>query len=77
MPGFFLQTEKENDNAVLLKLTRVIPLSLVESKPDKWKNHFRRENVKWVIFIVCDKKIYGTLNDAILSRKKLAKNFGD
>jgi len=73
LPGFFLQTKQEDE--VLIKLTGAAALLLVESKPDKWKKHLRRENGKWVIYAICDHTIYGTLNAALLSYKKLARAF--
>ena len=73
LPGFFLQTNQEE--FIMLKLTGVIALMLVESDPEKWKKHLRQEDGKWVIYVLCDKAIYGTMNAALLAYKKLAKLF--
>jgi hypothetical protein len=72
LPGFFLQTDQ--DELILLKLTGAVALLLVESDP-KWKKHLRKENGKWVIYVICKKAIYGTMNAALLAYKKLAKLF--
>ena len=50
-------------------------LLLVESDPIKWKKHLYKENGKWVIYVICNKEIYGTMNAALLAYKKLAKLF--
>ena len=77
LPGFFLQTEQEKtddkDKELLLKLTGVVAILLVESDTDKWKQHLHKENGNWVIYVRCDKAIYGTMNAALLAYKKLAK----
>ena len=72
LPGFFLQTDQ--DEKILLKLTGAVALLLVESD-SKWKKHLRKENGKWVIYVICKKAIYGTMNAALLAYKKLAKLF--
>jgi hypothetical protein len=72
LPGFFLQTDQ--DELILLKLTGAVALLLVESDP-KWRKHLRKENGKWVIYVICKKAIYGTMNAALLAYKKLAKLF--
>ena len=70
LPGFFLQTDQ--DELILLKLTGAVALLLIESDP-KWKKHLRKENGKLVIYVICKKAIYGTMNAALLAYKKLAK----
>ena len=75
LPGFFLQTEQEGDELILLKLTGEVALLLVECEPDKWKKHLQKENGKWTIYVECKKAIYGTMNAALLAYKKLAKLF--
>ena len=81
LPGFFLQTEQEKtddkDKELLLKLTGAVAILLVESDADKWKQHLQKENGNWVIYVRCDKAIYGTMNAALLAYKKLAKLFKD
>jgi hypothetical protein len=72
LPGFFLQTDQ--DELILLKVTGAVALLLVESD-SKWKKHLRKENGKWVIYVICKKAIYGTMNAALLAYKKLAKLF--
>jgi len=74
LPSFFLQTENEGDEPVLLKITGAVALLLVESNPSKWKKHLRKENGKWIIYATCDRTIYGTMNAALLSYKKLARS---
>ena len=73
LPGFFLQTDQ--DELILLKVTGAVALLLVESDPNKWKKHLRNENGKYVIYVICKKAIYGTMNAALLAYKKLAKLF--
>jgi hypothetical protein len=73
LPGFFLQTDQ--DEKILLKVTGAVALLLVESEPDKWRKHLRKENGKYVIYVLCKKAIYGTMNAALLAYKKLAKLF--
>ena len=75
LPGFFLQTDQEE--RILLKVTGAIALLLVESEPGKWKKHLRQENGKYVIYVLCKKAIYGTMNAALLAYKKLAKLFSE
>jgi hypothetical protein len=73
LPGFFLQTDQ--DEKILLKVTGAVALLLVESEPAKWRKHLRKENGKYVIYVLCKKAIYGTMNAALLAYKKLAKLF--
>ena len=73
LPGFFLQTEQEGEELILLKLTGEVALLLVECDPNRWKKHLRKENGKWIIYVICKKAIYGTMNAALLAYKKLAK----
>ena len=73
LPGFFLQTDQ--DEKILLKVTGAVALLLVESDSAKWKKHLRKENGKYVIYVLCKKAIYGTMNAALLAYKKLAKLF--
>jgi hypothetical protein len=72
LPGFFLQTDQ--DELILLKVTGAVALLLVESD-QKWRKHLRKENGKYVIYVICKKAIYGTMNAALLAYKKLAKLF--
>ena len=75
LPGFFLQTEQEEE--ILLKLTGSVAILLTESDPAKWKKHLVKENGKDVIYVICNKAIYGTMNAALLAYKKLANLFKD
>ena len=75
LPGFFLQTKSEENSTLLLKLTGAVALLLVESDEAKWRKHLQIDNGKWVIYVRCDKAIYGTMNAALLAYKKLAKLF--
>ena len=63
LPGFFLQTEQEEE--ILLKLTGSVAILLTESDPAKWKKHLVKENGKDVIYVICNKA------------KKLANLFKD
>ena len=74
LPGFFLQTEQDKDKTILLKLTGSIAMLLIEIDP-KWRKYLVEENGKKVIYVVCSKAIYGTMNAALLAYKKLAKLF--
>ena len=76
LPGFFLQTEQEGEQ-ILLKLTGSVAVLLAEMDPGKWKKHMRKENGRYVIYVVCNKAIYGTMNAALLAYKKLAKLLKD
>lgn len=75
LPGFSLQTEQDGDKDIILKLSGEVALLLVECDEDRWKKHLRKENGKWVLYTVCKKAIYGTMNAALLAYKKLAKLF--
>ena len=75
LPGFFLQTEQEEE--ILLKLTGSVAILLTESDPTKWKKHLVKDNGKDVIYVICNKAIYGTMNAALLAYKKLANLFKD
>ena len=77
LPGFFLQTEQEENSDLLLKLTGQVTTLLIESDEDKWRKHLRQENGKDVLYVKCDKAIYGTMNAALLAYKKLAKLFSE
>ena len=56
-------------------MTGAVALLLVESDSAKWKKHLRKERGKYVIYVLCKKAIYGTMNAALLAYKKLAKLF--
>ena len=53
----------------------VFTLLLVECNEKRWRKHLKPENGKWIMHVVCDKAIYGTMNAALLLHKKLAKAF--
>ena len=59
LPGFFLQTEQ--DELIMLRLTGTVALMLTETDPEKWKRHLRKEDGRWVIYVVCNKTIYVTM----------------
>ena len=46
LPGFFLQTEMEGEDKILLKITGAVALLLVESNKQKWRKHLVKENGK-------------------------------
>ena len=62
LPGFFLQTEQDGEEEILLKLTGAVALLLVKSDEEKWKKHIVQENGKCTIYVLCNKDIYGTMN---------------
>jgi hypothetical protein len=69
LPGHFLQTPM--DERLILRLDNELALALVEINPERWKKHLRKVKGRHVIFVRCSKAIYGTLNAALLSYKKL------
>ena len=73
LPAQFLQTEI--DEVIQLKILGPLALLLVEHDTGTWKKYLRKENGKPVIYVLCNKAIYGTLNAAILAYKKLTKYF--
>ena len=75
LPGFFLQTDQDKDATILLKLTGSVAILLVETDPIKWKKHLVKEDGRDVIYAICNKAIYGTMNAALLAYKKLANLF--
>ena len=50
-----------------LKITGALALLVVEYDPDRWSPHLWKERGRPVIYVVCNKAIYGTLNAAILA----------
>ena len=73
LPGFFLQTEaNEDDEPIIVKFTGAMSLLLVECD-ERWRKHLRRENGKWVIYAKCSKIIYGTVNAALMAYRKLTR----
>ena len=48
---------------------------LVETDPIKWKKHLVKEDGRDMIYAICNKAIYGTMNAALLAYKKLANLF--
>jgi len=75
LPGHFLQTPMEG--RLILRIDSDLALILVEINPAKWKKHLKRVHGKWVIFVRCNKAIYGTLNAALLSYKKLVGHLSE
>lgn len=63
------------DDVIHLKLQGPLALLLVEHDTSTWKKHLRKGNRRPVIYVVCNKVIYSTLNAAILAYKKLTKHF--
>ena len=74
-PGFFLRTEIEGDERMLLKLTVKFALLLIESDPNKQIKHLMRENGKWVLCATCNKTMYRTMIATLISCEKLAMIF--
>ena len=54
-----------------------LALALVELDKDRWGKHLKKIRGRWVIFVKCSKAIYGTLNAALLSYKKLIGHLQD
>ena len=73
LPAQFLQTEMIE--VIYLKVPGPLALLLVEHEPSIWKKYLRKENGKPIIYVLCNKSIYGTLNAEILAYKKLTKYF--
>lgn len=75
LPGHFLQTSMEG--RVILKLSGELADMLVALDPDRWGKHRRIVRGRPVIYVRCSKAIYGTVNAAILSYRKLAGHLKD
>ena len=75
LPAQFLQTEM--DELIHLRITGAVALLLVESDPERWQKHLRRERGRPVVYVECKKAIYGTLSAAILAYRKLTSHFED
>ena len=69
--GFFLQTKADKKDNPIIKITRAIALLLVECDSSRWKKYLKREKGKWIIYAICNKVIYRTLNAAFIAYKKL------
>jgi hypothetical protein len=69
IPGHFLQTDMEG--RLILRIDGALALLLVEIDPKRWKKHLKWHRKKPVIFVLCNKAIYGTLNAALLAYRKL------
>ena len=72
---FFLQTKRDVEELILLKITSAVDSLFVESDPSKWKRFLPQENGKWVICDMHDKTMHRTENVALLSHENLAKEF--
>ena len=73
LQGFFLQTEEDKDEQIIIMLTGAVALLLVESDNAKWRKHLKRENGKWIICTLATKVIYGTVKATLKAYKKLAR----
>ena len=73
LPSFFLQTEEDEDEQIILRLTGAVALLLVESDEAKWRKHLKRENGKWVVYVLATKVIYGIVRAVLKAYKKLAR----
>ena len=69
LPGHFLQTKMEG--RVILRLFGELADLLVEIDPERWRKHRQLARGKSLIYVKCSKAIYGTVNAALLSYKKL------
>ena len=60
-----------------LKITGAVALLLAESNQKRWNKHLQKERGRPVIYVVCKKAIYGTLNTAILAYIKLTGHLAE
>ena len=74
-PGHFLQTDMPED--ILLKLDGPLAILLVKLDRKRWKKHLVYERSRAVIYVRCDKAVYGTVTAALLSYKKLIGHLTD
>ena len=65
---FFLQTKRDEEELLLLRITGTVALLLAESDPEKFKKNFHHEYIKRVM---CATR--GTENAVLFSCKKLSK----
>ena len=75
LPAQFLHTDMEE--LLHLKITGTLALLVVEYDSDRWSKHLRNERGRLVIYVVCNKVIYGTLNAAILAYIKFTGHFAE
>ena len=59
---------------MIIKIAGAVALLLDECDPGRLKEHLRQENVKLMIYAVCNKITHGALNYYLMACKKLAKN---
>ena len=72
LPGVFLQTDMEGD--ILLRIDGALALLLVKIDRKRWKKHLRYKRKNPVIYVNCDKAIYGTVTAALLSPPPMREN---
>ena len=65
----FLQTDM--DEILYPKIIGPLALLLVEYDRERWGKHLQKDQGKPVIYVLCKKTIYGTLNADILAYQKL------
>ena len=53
-------------------MTGLVAILLIKPDEEKCHKHLHKQNRKWVIYVSCDKAIYGTMNAALFVYKKLA-----
>ena len=75
LPGCFLQTPMEG--RIILRIDGEGAKMLVELDPTTWKKHLQIIRGRPVIFVLCDKAIYGTVKAALLSYRKLTGHLTD
>lgn len=63
------------DEITHLEIGYPLTLLLVEHDPGTWKKYIRKVNGRQIIYVLCNKVIYGTLNAAILVYNILVKYF--
>jgi len=69
LPGHFLQTDM--DERLILRINGALAKLLVRVDPRRWSKHMKWEHGRPVIYVLCNKAIYGTITAALLSYKKL------
>ena len=75
LPGHFLQTDMEG--GTLLQIEGALASLLVKLDQKLWKKDLRYQGKNLVIYVKCDKAIYGTVTGVALSFKKLIGHLVD
>ena len=68
LPCYFLQIDMEE--YLLLRVNGSLVILLIKLDQKSWNKHLRHGRKNAVIYVSCDKIIYGTVTAALLSYKK-------